>query len=178
MGAVRLPEFLMKKSLPSSEWILVLSLMVVMGALVFISKVNVYRYASSLIQVEESQEMILVRISGAVTKPGEYLVPAGMRVVDVLKKSRPKPWADLAGVSPKELVESPLDIKVKELAEITVTVCGAVTKPQEITLSARSRLSDLKSKISFEKDADKSVFRRRRVLRNGEKIDVPKKTVE
>jgi hypothetical protein len=47
-----------------------------------------------------------------------------------------------------------------------------------LTLPAKSRVSDLKSKVVLSPDADKSYFRRRRWLKNGEKIEVPKKTVE
>jgi hypothetical protein len=61
---------------------------------------------------------------------------------------------------------------------VSVWVCGAVKEAGEITLPAGSRISDLKGKVTLSEEADKSFFRRRRKLKNGEAIEVPKKTVE
>jgi DNA uptake protein ComE-like DNA-binding protein len=149
-----------------------------MVSLALIAKVNVYRASSTLPLQELQAKDILVSISGAVKKPGAYRVAAGTPLEAVLKKAKPLPHAKLEGLPFQEPVESAKEIFVEELSEIVVFVSGAVQEPGELTLPAKSRVSDLKSKVVLSPDADKSYFRRRRWLKNGEKIEVPKKTVE
>lgn len=168
----------MKKSLQSSEWVLVGSLLLVMASLTVVAKVNAYRAATTLSSKDLQIEEILVTVSGAVNRPGEYRVAAGTLVEAVLKKARPKACANLKALLTKQPIEEALDLFVEELAEITVFVGGAVQEPVELTLPAQSRVSDLKSKVVLSADADRAYFRRRRVLKDGEKIEVPKKTVE
>lgn len=168
----------MKTLLQSSEWALVGSLLLIMASLATISKVNVYRAASTIESKECQVEDILIAVSGAVKKPGEYRVAAGTPLAAVLRKARPLPNADLAGLPLKEPLQSPRAIFIPELSEITVFVSGAVQAPVELTLPVTSRISDLKSKVALSADADKSYFRRKRRLKNREKIVVPKKTVE
>ncbi|HSX26983.1 MAG TPA: SLBB domain-containing protein [Chlamydiales bacterium] len=168
----------MKQSVQSSEWVLVGSLLLIMASLVVISKVNVYRAASTLALNEIEVKEILVTVKGAVAKPGAYRVLEGTLLETVLRKARPWPHANLKALPLKRPLEGESEIVVEELAEITVYVDGAVEKRVELTLPAKSRVSDLKSKVVLSEDADKSYFRRRRWLKDGEKIEVPKKTVE
>jgi DNA uptake protein ComE-like DNA-binding protein len=168
----------MKKTLPSSEWALVSSLLLIMASLVVIAKINAYRASSALTAKELQVEEILVTVTGAVAKPGDYKVPAGTLVESVLRKARPKLHANLKDISLKLPIEAPTHLVVEELSEITVFVQGAVEKPLKLTLPAKSRVSDLRSKVVLSAEGDKSYFRRRRWLKDGEKIEVPKKTVE
>lgn len=168
----------MKKSIRSTEWLLAISLLAVMASLVIVSKINVHRADSTLATEGKEAEMIAVTIEGAVAKPGSYSVPAGTPVETVLRKARPKPWANLQKISLRQIVEAPINIVVEELSEIKVTVKGAVVECEEIVLPARSRICDLKSKIHLSEEADKGFFRKRRALKQGEIIEVPKKTVE
>lgn len=168
----------MKKSLQSSEWLLIGSLLAIMASLVIIAKVNAYRAASTISIADLKQEQILVTIAGAVAKPGEYSVLSGTPISEVLRKARPKPWANLQILPIKQVIEAPLHLNVEELTEITVSVRGAVDEPMKIVLPAKSRICDLKSKVSLTAEADKSFFRRRKVLKEGDVIEVPKKTVE
>lgn len=168
----------MKKSLYSSEWILVLSLLAIMASLVLIAQVNASRALSTLALDDAKEADVLVTVEGAVGKPGEYLVPSGTTVEQALRKAKPKPWANLQSLPLTKIIEEPLHIAVEELTEITVFVRGAVTEPLELTLPAQARVSDLKSKVSLSKDADKTFFRRKRMLKNREIIEVPKKGLE
>jgi DNA uptake protein ComE-like DNA-binding protein len=167
----------MKKTLQSSEWALVLSLIAIMASLVVISKVNTSRAGSMLAIKEFEKEAVLVTVTGAVSKPGSYLVPAGSTLAVALKKARPTMWADLKSLSVSQIVEAPLNIEVGELKEVIVRVEGAVIEPVQITMPVKSRVSDLLSKISLSPEADKRFFKSKRMLKNGVVIDVPKKTV-
>lgn len=152
--------------------------MLIMASLAVISKVNVYRAASTIDSKDCQIENILIAVSGAVKKPGEYRVAAGTPLAAVLRKARPLSQANLMGLDLGSPMESSRDVFIPELSEITVFVSGAVLAPVALTLPVASRVSDLKSKVALSADADKSYFRRRRRLKNGEKIVVPKKTVE
>lgn len=109
----------MQKSLYASEWILVVSLLAILGSLFVIAKVNSYRAAE---------------------------------IVGSMDAGPPS-------------------------TEVRVTVRGAA-ESIELVLPKGSRISDLKEKISLSAEADKTFFRRKRKLKDGEVIEVPKKTVE
>lgn len=149
-----------------------------MFSLVIISKINAYRASSLLSDQEFYQELVTVTVSGAVVKPGDYQVPAGTTVREVLKKARPKPNANVQAFTLGALIDSSIHLNVAALTEISVRVQGEVVAPQKLTLPAESRISDLKEKVLLTQNADKSYFRRRKRLKNGEIIVVPKKTVE
>jgi hypothetical protein len=167
-----------ERKVRSSEWLLVVSLIFIMAALVVIAKVNAHRASSLIVSEDLKQETVLVTIEGAVAKPGVYPVLAGSLVGEALRKARPKPLANLQILPLGQLVEGPLHIKVEELSEVTVYVVGAVVEPVEMVLPAGSRICDLKAKVNLTAEANKSFFRRRKLLKNGEKIVVPKKVVE
>ena len=149
-----------------------------MTSLVLVAQVNASRASASIAVEDVKAEPVVVTVEGAVSKPGAYPVQPGTTVETVLRKARLKPFANVQNLPLHQIIEAPLHLKVEELAEITVFVCGAVTEPLEIVLPARARVSDLKSKVSLSDEADKTFFRRRRMLKHGEKIEIPKKDVE
>ncbi len=61
---------------------------------------------------------------------------------------------------------------------ITIHVIGAVQQPISVKMPLGSCIKDLKSKVTPSAEADQKFFKRTRRLKNGEKIEVPKKTVE
>ena len=168
----------MKESLSSSEWTLLALFFVFIASLIGIAKVNVYRAQDRIGKIANEKTEVIITISGAVKKPGDYLVPVGITLEKALKKSRPTPYADLKGVPIKKIIESPLCVNIEELKEVRVGVSGAVLEVVEVVMPVGSRICDLKSKIDFTNDTDKSYFRSRKLLRDGDKIVVPKKTVE
>jgi hypothetical protein len=64
---------------------------------------------------------------------------------------------------------------VEELKELKIIVRGAVVDPGVIVMPLGARICDLKSKVVLGDEADKTFFKRRRLLKNGEIIEVPKK---
>ncbi len=112
----------MKKSLESSEWLLISSLLAILLSLILIAKINTHRASVALStqssQSEECSAEIRIFINGAVEKPIELIVPTG------------------------------------------------------------TRICDLKSKVLFTADVDKSFLKRRRKLKNREILTVPKKSIE
>jgi len=167
-----------QKSLPFSEWSLVGSLLIIMASLVLIAKINTHRASTHLLSTEIGPEKVLVTIDGAVTKPGQYLLAVGTSVEKALRKAKPTKLANTKILPLRTLIEEPMHLHVEELKEITVFVRGEVLEPLEITLPLHARISDLKGKVQLTKKSDKSFFRRRKLLKNGEILVVPKKTVE
>jgi hypothetical protein len=161
-----------------SDWVFVASLVLVMVSLILVAKINGSRAFSAVDLHRLRQEMILVTVDGAVAKPGQYSVLSGTRVGDVLKRARVKPLADLSAVVVDELIDSPRHIQVGELLEIKVFIRGEVKEPLEITLPSCSRICDLKTKVMLTEESDLQFFKRKKRLKNGEILEVPKKTVE
>ncbi len=166
----------MKNSLPRSEWLFAILFSILLATFVLIAKVKVYRTSFALVPDRKGE--FLVTIEGAVKKAGVYTVPLGTTVKEVLQKAQPISDADLSGLSLDEVIEAPLYIDIKELKEIRVKVFGAVKEAVELLLPPRSRISDLKSKIILTDEAEKSFFRSRKLLKNGDEIEVPKKPIE
>lgn len=154
-----------------------LSLLLILAALVVISQVQRRRDAQ-FATTTPIQEKVAVTLTGAFSKPGTYWVQSGTTLGDVLKKGRPKRFADLRTYDLTCLIEAPLEVIVEELEEIVVYVEGAIEAPLELHLPTGTRLSDLKSKVSCLPEADITFFKGRRYLLDGERIIVPEKVVK
>jgi hypothetical protein len=166
----------MHKSLQQSEWILVGSLLLIMASLLLVARVSAHRSSSLLAshRIPEKTEHV-VTISGAVSKPGAYKAQSGTLLKKVLRKSRPSRFADLKRFDDGQRVESDLAIEVGLIQEIQVSVVKEGEDPMELTLPAGTRASDLKSKVPFSEVYDLSVFKSRRMLKDGEILTLRKK---
>ncbi len=169
----------MSNSLRTSELILVCSLLLILSSVLGIAKINA-SCASTLLATTPlpSHTPCLVRIEGAVAKPGLYEVPPGTPIQKVLSKSRPKRFANLKKIDLAGRVEKEMDLVVEELTEIEVVVQGAIAEPIQLTVPAGTRVCDLKSKIALKEGADLTIFKSRRMLKDGEIIEVLKKGVD
>jgi hypothetical protein len=63
---------------------------------------------------------------------------------------------------------------IPELEFISVRIDGAVVNPLDMQLPRGTRLFELRGKIQLTKEADERFMKRRRLLKNGEIIHVPK----
>lgn len=167
----------MQKSLRSSEWILVTSLLVLLASLVAIARFHEHRKAAQLtILAQTIEKPVTLSIEGAILKPGRYTVLPGTRLGDALKKSRPKRFADLRALDLEQPVNTDLTLQISELASVRIQVTGAVEHPVELELPAGARLCDLKSKIQWTSLADTGFLKSRRLLKDGETIEIPGKS--
>jgi DNA uptake protein ComE-like DNA-binding protein len=168
----------MKRSLLTSEWFLAISLLILLFSFFLIANINARKASFSIERFSPIQEEISVTIDGAVKKPGSYSVRVGTTVGQAVRKAKPTKDANLSLLSMQEIIEAPLHLTIQPLEEIKVKVFGAVQEAVELTLPVGSRICDLKSKITLTKEAEKAFFRRKKRLKNGDQIEVPKKTVE
>ncbi len=164
----------MNKNLTSSEWLLSAGLLAILASLVAVGKIN-SSMAFSQIETHsvEQARFTPLSVEGAVARPGSYRHELGAPLAETVLKAKPTRFADLKSLSLEETSERSLIIKVKELTEIEVLIVGAVLNPGPLRLPAGSRLCDLKSKIQCSKEADRSLFKRRRLLKDGEIVEIP-----
>jgi len=164
----------LKRSLQASEWILSFSLLLLLASLFLIARFHEHRKRSQLARSASLfAQQVEVEISGEVARPGVFRATAGSRLGDLVKKSRPKRFADLRHLNLDEPVSSNLQIRLESLAEIVVRIEGAA-EPIELRLPAGSRICDLKSKIRCAPEADPKFFKKRRLLKDGETVAIPK----
>jgi hypothetical protein len=161
-----------KNSLKYSEWMVVGSFLLILCSLFLIAKLSSVSVDKALSDPMPAA-LYEVEVEGAVSKPGKYKIEAGTPIVKALKKARVKPFADLAPLT--GVVDRSMTIKVEELQEITIKLKGAVVDAAELVLPAKTRICDLKGVVQFTDDVDKTFFRKRRLLKNGEIIVVPEK---
>lgn len=164
------------RSLRSSEWVLVGSLLLIFASLLFIAKITAIRSSSFLeTRTLPSHPLCPIRIEGAVKKPGTYSVLPGTPLKKVLAKSQPHRFADLRSLDMTARVEGPLEIHLNELTAISIQIEGAVPVPFTISLPVGTKVSDLRTKIALNAEADLSIFKSRRLLKDGEILKVPEK---
>jgi hypothetical protein len=154
-------------TLRSSEWLLTGSLFLIVVSLFAIAKIH----SSLFAKIEETPSLVEVSIEGLVAKPGNYLVEKGSPLQYVLQRAKPKPWADLRSIDPKTRVKESLHLIVGKLAELKISLEGAVLEPGDAQVPCGTRLCDLK-KYSSPK-ADPAFFKKRRLLKDGEVVQVP-----
>jgi hypothetical protein len=165
----------LKKPLEASEWILSFSLVLILASLLAISRFHEHRKKNQLTACAETfVPPVDIAISGEVTHPGIFSAVPGTKIADTIKKSRPKCFADLRGIDLERPVEEPLELVIPRLSEIMIRIDGAIATPIELILPVGSRICDLKAKIEYAPDADLRFFRKRRLLKNGETIVIPR----
>lgn len=82
MGVAAPFVFLMKKSLPDSEWLFLGLFFLLFVAFILVAKVNVYRASLALRELKEEEE-IKVIVVGEVEQPVEVVLPKGSRICDL-----------------------------------------------------------------------------------------------
>ena len=166
----------LKKSLQTSEWVLSASLVILLISFLAVTKFHEHRkYSQCKVPAAKLENTLDVSIVGEVSKPGVYRALLGSRLGDLVKKSKPKRFADLQMIDLDSPVEKSLNIEIAQLKELSVRIEGAVLEPIELKVAPGSRVCDLKSKIQCSENADLKYFKRRRLLKNGELILVPAK---
>ena len=153
-----------------TEWTLTGAFLLVLISLVLIAKIQAHRLSVNTVLAPPPVEIVL---EGEVERPGTYLTPLGTPLHDVVRKAGPKRFADVSFILPETRVTAPLHLKLQPLTHLTITVEGAVTAPGSLTVPIGTRISDLKKYLTLTPDADRTFFKKRRLLKNNEKITIP-----
>ena len=167
----------LETSLKSSEWVILLTFSLIFSSLLLFtylktSKLSSYFSAES----NQEQERLEVVVLGAVAKPGVYHAHPGDPLGEIIKKSKPKKLADLSLIDLLKKIEEPLEVIVLEKKEISIWLSKNGETFFEFKIPIGTRFSDLKSKIDVDCEDHLSLFKSRRLLKDGERISLVKES--
>ncbi len=162
-----------KLSLLESEWVIVVTLILIMLSMGVIAKINAYRSCSLLAEDPlPTHASCIVTIDGEVAKPGTFIVPPGTPLKKIIRKSCPTPFCDLKKIDVNQIVENSANIRLSKLSEITVILEGLSSGSRQLTIPAGTRMSQLKKYVDFEEESGVAAIKNRRMLRDGEVISI------
>jgi len=152
-------------------------MMIFLISFFFIAKKTSFRNLERLHQVMQPLPVssIIVDISGEVKKTGKMSFPQGATIRSVIRKARLKSTADLTNIDLDRVLEVSCDLHIPAFEKIVVEVCGCVNEKVSVELPPGSRICDLKGRVILSEKADPAFFRRRKILKNNEIIQVPSK---
>lgn len=160
--------------LDNHEWIVVISLITLIGIVTFITHKHWFstysRQYSNPHYVYD--EKIHVRIEGAVESPGIYSIKRNTPLKDVLVQAQPTSQADLKKVSTKKLKDGQTII-IPQKEFITIYLEGAVKKQGALVVPKGTKVEELLILIEMDDQADLSKLNFRRRLKEGDIIKIP-----
>lgn len=165
---------LKKQSLPIHEWFAVSLIVILVALLSSIITINRYKYQPPVL-LEPLVKNIEIYVEGAVEKVGSYSLPHGATLKDLLLLVKLTEEADLRKLRPSRQLRNGQIIKVPARPMITVKVIGAAEETS-FKMPKGARLSEIIGKIKPHSDADLSGLQKKRKLRDGEIINIPKLT--
>lgn len=165
-----------QERLNSQEWIVVLSLILLMSVITYIThrpRIISPQYHSKPHDLISNK--ICVHIKGAVENPSVYIVEKGSTIGEVLSEARLLPNADLSHMLLEKKLKDGQLIKVPKKETISIYLEGAVKYPGEMIIPKGTVLEELLTLVELAEDADTSKLRRKKKLKNGEIIKVFRK---
>lgn len=164
-----------KPTLKVHEWLAVVTIIVFLSVLTFISVTsrNTSYDSSQGVPHHLTPPIIEVCVQGAVENPGNYQVPPGTFVVDVLEKAKPFKTADLRNFKPTCKLRNGQIVNVKAYPMISIEVTGAVLQPTKISIPKGTKLNELAQYIQLSENADMTKLQKKRRLSDGETIVIP-----
>lgn len=169
-----------KINLTKSEWLFAVTIVFLIFSFLVISKKTSYRNLEQLARTEKTNPlpMIEVKITGCVKKPGVFHVPQSSSLRSIARQARFSPAADLSRIDLDRSIQESCSIHIPSLENIVVRVEGCVAEPSAVAMPVGSRISDVKKHIILTQDADPTVFKSRRLLKNNEIIFIEPKNSE
>lgn len=158
-----------------SEWLLSGTVFLILATLLVIANVQARRLSERSVKTPPPVEVV---IEGLVAKPGPRLVALGTPLADVVRKARPKRFADLSAVTPAARVTAPLHLEIPKLTHLTIHVEGAVLLAGSQSVPVGTRISDLRKILALTPEADLTFFEGRRLLNPEEILRIPEKRLQ
>jgi hypothetical protein len=119
--------------------------------------------------------LVTIKIEGFVEHPGVFEVARGTPLEELLRKVRPKRFANLRDLDPLSPLLNSMELAIKPLQSLRVQVNGAVEKSELIEVAPGTRICHLKQIISLAESADLTFFKKRRLLSDEDVIEIPEK---
>lgn len=120
------------------------------------------------------EKRVQVLVKGAVQQAGLYQIDPQMPLKELLQLAGVQPDADLRQVDLDNPVEHSRVLNIRTQKKITVYLNGAVKNPGPIKIPRGASLSALQGVALLETDADSSFLNKKRRLKEGETVTVPK----
>lgn len=162
--------FMERPSLHYHEWVSVLTLIFVLSFLTIISHSCELEKKEIDVKHYLKEPFVEVYVSGAVVNPGVVRVPHGTTLGAVLAEAKPTQNADLRRINKNSKIIRGKHLKVPERAMVTIFVDG-----KEIRIPSGTMLKDLSSFIALPEDTDTSKLNKKRRLKDGESLTIPRK---
>jgi hypothetical protein len=160
-------------SLRAAEWALAGSMLLILLSLFVVAKIQARQCSKGTDSVPIA--LVTIQIAGFVEHPGVFEVARGAPLEEVLRKARPKRFANLRGLDLMSPLLHSMELTIEPLQSLRVQVKGAVEKSESIEVALGTRICHLKKIISLAESADLTFFKKRRLLSDGDVIDVPEK---
>lgn len=116
--------------------------------------------------------MIDIYVEGAIETPGHYELKKGTRFEGLLSQLKLLPEADTTEIKLRAILKHGQIVTIP-YKTITVFIEGAVASPKSLVIPRSSRLEDLIDHIQLSENADIRYLKKKRQLRDQEKIIVP-----
>lgn len=164
----------MKTQLFPHEWLAIASILFLIAVFVALSRHDDTVIPASIAHPHKvGRQSITVTIRGAVHHPGEYELPIGSLVSDLLKLAEPLPSANLKRVNIQSKLRNGRDIWIEEYSLITIHVKGAVAQPGPVTIRKGTTIEQLLQSIQLNADADVAALPLGKRLQRQQQLVVP-----
>lgn len=155
------------------EWAAIVSILGFIGMICAVTQISNSGSAPSTAIYDHEKASMTVYIDGAVESPGMYQMPLKSTVNDLLQIAHPAPQANLKKVKLNSTLKPGQRITIAAYPQITIYLEGDVIAGA-YQIRKGTRLCDLPSLIAFPPSANMSIFKKKRVLKEGERLIVPK----
>jgi len=173
-GVLQLPHMSSKDAitpLRAAEWALAGSLLLILLSLFVIAKIQARQCSKGTDSIPIV--LVMIQITGFVEHPGVFEIARGTSLEEVLRKAKPKRFANLRGLDLRSPLSHSMELTIEPLQSLRVQIQGAVEKSELIEVVPGTRICHLKQIISLADSADLRFFKKRRLLSDGDVIDVP-----
>lgn len=164
----------MKTQLFPHEWLAIASILAFIMVVLALSQNDATIMPTSIAPSHKvGRQSITVTIRGAVHHPGEYELPVGSLVTDLLKLAEPLPNANLKRINTQSKLRNGRDIWIGEYPLITVYITGAVAQPGPVTTRKGTTVGQLLQSIQLNADADVTALPLDKRLQEQQQLVVP-----
>lgn len=151
------------------EWLAVVAI----SAFIATISVTAYLRETDLpIYQDAAADTIDIYVKGAVTKEAIYHVRKNASLEEILAEIELKPDADLSSLKLDKILRHGQTVMIPS-HYIHITVTGAVLEEKVYTFPKKTKIRDVSSLIELHPEADLTIFKSKRQLKNGEVLEIP-----
>lgn len=165
----------MQKKLPWQEWTVIILLIIIIGMMTLISwRSNTISIPLIMSSKQENVDEISVTISGAVSKPGVYVLKKGTALQELLNRAETTPEADLSRMKKSNKLKNGQYIHIRKKTMITIYIEGAIENPGPLFVPKGTLVKDIQDKVILLPEANPKKLKAKRRLKDQEHIIIGK----